>query len=139
MSFSCMLNLVWRWFWNPEIEIFATVKYCKNFTVRPLWDQMETTIGLKKINDFFPIFFFYCEPFWLNNNWECTWLDNSNIMFGFCSNLRKMLQISNSLSNSLFIGEAKTQKMIAVRKIILSQDFKTTFKANLTCMKKTQW
>ena len=46
------------------------------------------------------------------------------------------MQIANSLNNSLFIGEEKTQKLIAVPKIILSQDIKTTFKQNLTCMKK---
>ena len=49
------------------------------------------------------------------------------------------MQIANSLNNSLFIGEGKTQKLIAVPKIILSQDIKTTFKQNLTCMKKTQY
>ena len=62
------------------------------------------------------------------------------IMFVFCSTFTIfLLQIANSLNNSLFIGEAKTQKLIAVPKIILSQDLKTTFKQNLTCMKKTQY
>jgi hypothetical protein len=47
-----------------------------------------------------------------------------------------LLQIVNLLNNSLFIGKAKTQKLIAVPKIILSQDLKTT---NLTCSRNTQY
>ena len=62
------------------------------------------------------------------------------IMFWFLQYFYNFLpQIPNSLNNSLFIGEGKTQKLIAVPKIILSQDLKTTFKQNLTCMKKTQY
>ena len=62
------------------------------------------------------------------------------IMIGFWQYFYNfLLQIANSLNNSLFIGEGKTQKLIAVPKIILSQDLKTTFKQNLTCMKKTQY
>ena len=49
------------------------------------------------------------------------------IMIGFWQYFYNfLLQIANSLNNSLFIGEAKTQKLIAVPKIILSQDLKTT-------------
>ena len=39
-----------------------------------------------------------------------------------------LLQNANLLNKSLFIGEAKTQQQIAEPKIILSRDFKTTFK-----------
>ena len=35
--------------------------------------------------------------------------------------------------NSLFIGGAKTQKLVVVTKTIYSQDIKTTLKQNLTC------
>ena len=43
-----------------------------------------------------------------------------------------IVQIANSLKNSLVITERK-------HKSILSQDLKTTFKQYLTCMKKTQY
>ena len=51
------------------------------------------------------------------------------LVSAFCSLYlkKKLLQIANSLNNLLFIGEAKTQKLIAEPKIIVSQDFKTTF------------
>ena len=62
------------------------------------------------------------------------------IMIGFWQYFYNfLLQIANSLNNSLFIGEGKTQKLIAVPKIILSQDLKTTFKQDLTCITKTQY
>ena len=51
-----------------------------------------------------------------------------SLVSAFCSMYlkKKLLQIANSLNNLLFIGEAKTQKLIAEPKIIVFQDFKTT-------------
>ena len=62
------------------------------------------------------------------------------LVSAFCSMYlkKKLLQIANSVNNLLFIGEAKTQKLIAEPKIIVSQDFKTTLKQNTTCKKNTQ-
>ena len=42
-----------------------------------------------------------------------------------------LLQMANSLDNLLFIGEGKTQKLIALSNIVLSQGLKTTFKQNI--------
>ena len=61
------------------------------------------------------------------------------IMFVFCSTFTIFCYRLKIHLTIFFTGERKTQKLIAVPKIILSQDLKTTFKQNLTCMKKTQY
>ena len=61
------------------------------------------------------------------------------VMFGFFQYFYNfLLQNANSLNNSPFISDGKTQKLIAEPKIIQSQNLKITCKQNLTCMKKTQ-
>ena len=58
------------------------------------------------------------------------------VFTGFFYNF--LQKITNLPKKSLFIGEAKTQKQIAENEIILSRDFKATFKQNLKEVKKTQ-
>ena len=69
---------------------------------------------------------FNSEPLWFNFHWEwhIPWQFQHYVWF--LQYIKK--NATNSLNNLLFIGEAKTQKLIVEPKIIVPQNFKTTFK-----------
>ena len=111
------------WYWNKAflLEIFCRIKpkSKSHIWAQPIKKAMLDVRLITTEND--------------------SWHDISNTIFVFfsiftifCCRWQIPLKIHFSLVK-------QKHKLVAVPKIILSQDLKTTFKQNLTCMEKTQY